>query len=147
MNVKLRKRHRYMWMVLGVALPLLCLEAIEVIPKNVIADIPRNYCPHGISTCVLPVHTMFQGEDNLEIRFDKDRLKLNLKSPLKSAFTLVYLSEESKNVEGANLLGQLNEMGKYEVSINKKDFEEVKYLILYDQLNDHVIFETQLSYF
>ena len=37
MNVKLRKRHRYIWMVLGIALPLLCLEAIEAIPQNVIA--------------------------------------------------------------------------------------------------------------
>ncbi|MBO3700283.1 hypothetical protein [Roseivirga sp. E12] len=136
MNVKLRKRHRYMWMVLGVALPLLCLEAIEAIPENTIADIPRHSCSLDIGIC---------GIDNAEypIIIEQSKsanvLSLKIKAPLKSAFTLAYLSDTQELNENASLLGAIHTMGDYSFGLESQESSQ-RYLLLVDKLNNKTLY-------
>lgn len=134
MNIKLRKQHRYIWMVLGIALPLLCLEAIEAIPKNVIADIPRHSCTLDIGVCGIdetdyPI-VIEQVQNN-------NRLNIQVKAPLKSAFTLAYLSSSQELDKNATLLGGIHTMGKYSFDIED---QIGNYLLLVDKLNDKTLY-------
>lgn len=136
MNVKLRKRHRYMWMVLGIALPLLCLEAIEAIPQNVIADIPRHSCTLDIGVCGIddtdyPI-VIEQVQNN-------NTLNVQVKAPLKSAFTLAYISSSQELEENATLLGAIHTMGDYSFDIEDQ-ISSGSYLLLVDKLNDKTLY-------
>ncbi len=136
MNVKLRKRHRYIWMVLGIALPLLCLEAIEAIPQNVIADIPRHACTLEIGVCGIDdADYPILIEQNQNAGF----LNLKIKAPLKSAFTLVYLSNSQVLDENATLLGAVHTMGDYSFDISAQTGNQ-GYLLLVDKLNDKTLY-------
>lgn len=134
MNIKLRKRHRYIWMVLGIALPLLCIEAIEAIPQNVIADIPRHFCSLDIGIC---------GIDDAEYPIvieqvqSDNTLNVQVKAPLKSAFTLAYLSNSQELDENSTLLGAIHTMGDY--SFDMED-QVGRYLLLVDKLNDKTLY-------
>jgi len=143
MNVKLRKRHRYIWMVLGIALPLLCLEAIENIPKNVIADIPRHACALEIGVCGISEDA---GEFPIQVEQVKNQNSFGIiiSAPLKSAFTLVYLSNSQEVDDKAILLGAINGMGEYKFDLpqNAGDFE---YLILADKLNDKTLYHEEFK--
>lgn len=136
MNIKLRKRHRYMWMVLGIALPLLCLEAIEAIPQNVIGDIPRHSCTLDIGIC---------GIDDAEYPIvieqvqNNNTLSVQVKAPLKSAFTLAYLSSKQELDESATLLGAIHTMGDYSFKIENQ-INTGSYLLLVDKLNDKTLY-------
>ncbi len=125
-----------MWMVLGIALPLLCLEAIEAIPKNVIADIPRHSCSLDIGIC---------GIDNadypivIEQSQAANTLDLKIKTPLKSAFTLAYISRSQELNEDAVLIGAINSMGEYSFDIDTQ-IDDQTYLLLVDKLNDKILY-------
>ncbi len=136
MNVKLRKRHRYMWMVLGIALPLLCLEAIEAIPQNVIADIPRHSCTLDIGVCGIddadyPI-VIEQVQNN-------NTLSIKVKAPIKSAFTLAYISNSQELEDNATLLGAVHTMGDYNFDIEGQ-ISNGSYLLLVDKLNDKTLY-------
>lgn len=145
MNVKLRKRHRYIWMVMGIALPLLCLEAIENIPKNVIADIPRHSCTLGIGICGID-----EGDSKASITstadFGQASIKVSVNGPLKSAFTLVYLSSDQEINSQALLLGSIEGMGDYNFILPKdKTQGSNPYLVIVDQLNDNTLYHQQFN--
>lgn len=125
-----------MWMVLGIALPLLCLEAIEAIPQNVITDIPRHSCTLDIGVC---------GIDNVDypIVIEQNQttniLHLKIKTPLKSAFTLAYISKSQELNEAAVLLGTINSMGEYSFDIDTP-LEGQAYLLLVDKLKEKTLY-------
>ena len=145
MNVKLRKRHRYIWMVMGIALPLLCLEAIENIPKNVIADIPRHSCTLDIGICGVT-----EGDAKASITstadFRQSIIKVSVTEPLKSAFTLVYLSSSQEVNNQALLLGSIEGMRDYNFKIPfGKTHGTDPYLVIVDQLNNNTLFHQQFN--
>ncbi|MFT6216298.1 MAG: hypothetical protein ACJAS3_002707 [Roseivirga sp.] len=143
MNVKLRKTHRYIWMVLGIGLPLLCLEAIEHIPENPLARIPMNICPVGITTCdVVASHeTDYHAfEWSYDLIDSTTTLKLDLVRPLKSAFSLVYLSKKESPDNTSILLGSLNEMEHYEFSFPWGTASEMDNILVWDKLNNKQLF-------
>ena len=144
MNIRLRKRHRYMWMVLGIALPLLCLEAIEGIPRNVIADIPRHSCPAGISNCITD-HEQYKPDSVFTWHiFDNDslvRINLQVKKPIKSAFTTVYLQHDDMGLN-SQLVGQVNGMGEYSYDVARNDFEKARGIFIIDELK-RIVFDSK----
>lgn len=145
MNVKLRKRHRYIWMVLGIALPLLCLEAIENIPRNVIADIPRHSCTLGIGICGIDDKSA-QASITSSANFDQSTISVSVNGPLKSAFTLVYLSSAQEINADAVLLGSIEGMGDYDFQISSLNAQGIMpYLVIVDQLNDNTLYHQQFN--
>ena len=134
-------------MVLGIALPLLCLQAIENIPKNVIAKVPRHSCPVGITDCgIVDDHNRHQHAFDYELEsIDSIQyLKLSVVQPLKSAFTLVYQGN-SEEIENAQLIGQVNQMGDYQFKLQQTIQNQVFSIFLYDKLNQKVLFTTMPS--
>ena len=139
MNVKLRKRHRYLWMSLGIVLPLLCLQAIENIPQNPLKNIPRHSCLLDIGICGID-----SAEFPIEVKPSTQNgvLTLQVSSPLKSAFTIAYLSNEQTFDDSAETLGAIHSMGEYQFNWSG---EKKQYLLLYDQLNKVTIYHQALE--
>lgn len=145
MNVKLRKRHRYIWMVLGIALPLLCLEAIENIPTNVIADIPRHSCTLGIGICGID-DTDAKASITSTANLEQSSISVSVNGPLKSAFTLVYLSSDQEINDNAVLLGSIEGMGDYNFDLPKDNMHgSDPYLVIVDQLNANTLYHQQFN--
>ncbi len=139
LNIQLRKRHRLMWYVLGIGLPLLCLQAIENIPKDPLADINRHVCAAGLEICGFA-----DSYENpvLETELNEAKLKLKLLAPLKSAFTTVYVSNEQELSSSAQIIGQLNSMGNYEFDLPSENYE---YLLLVDEIKGTALFHSPLK--
>jgi hypothetical protein len=145
MNVKLRQRHRYIWMVMGMALPLLCLEAIEQIPANPLARIPINICPVGIVSCGFSeydeVHFLALDVFKIEItEYDSTALvSIDFSVPLKSAFTIAYYSPNEQIDNQSIALGSIQGMGSYRFNLRNdwpsKDFN----IIIKDVLKNKII--------
>lgn len=145
MNVKLRKRHRYMWMVLGIALPLLCLEAIENIPKDVIADIPRHSCTLVGGVCGIS-ESDTEGSIIVNPNIQNSVISLSVNGPLKSAFTLVYLSSDQQVNEEAQLIGSIEGMGTYDFEVSENhSFGDNPYLVIVDKLNSTTLYHKSLN--
>lgn len=132
-------------MVLGIALPLLCLEAIENIPNNVIADIPRHSCTLGIGICGVT-----EGDAKVSITstadFSQSTIKVSVNGPLKSAFTLVYLSSDQEVNAQAVLLGSIEGMGDYDFELPKDNTQgSDPYLVIVDRLNTNTLYHQQFK--
>lgn len=143
MNVKLRKRHRFMWFVIGIGLPLLCLEAIEGIQPRPMADIPRISCPLDITDCgITERHEISDHAIEMKIatRDGVGVIEINYTQPLVSAFTLAYLSDSEEVGTGSKLLGGLNEMGSYSFEMNDTDLNGMTHIIVYDKLNANSLY-------
>lgn len=139
LNIQLRKRHRLMWYVLGIGLPLLCLQAIENLPNDPLADINRHVCIAGLEVCGF---SDSYEDPFIETETTEAKLNLKLLAPLKSAFTTVYVSNEQKLSSSAQIIGQLNSMGNYEFDLPNKNFE---YLLLVDEIKGTTLFHSPLK--
>ena len=139
MNVKLRKRHRYFWMSFGIILPLLCLEAIEKIPENPLAKFPRHSCLLDIGVCGIDAE-----EFPIKIKQSTagEMMTVNVSSPLKSAFTIAYISDQQTYNDSAIPLGAIHSMGEYTFDLKDKTG---RYLLLYDKLNDVTLYHQELK--
>ena len=145
MNIQLRKRHRYMWMVIGIGLPLLCLTAIENIPtRPTTATILPNTSPLDITNCEpfeVAEGTNHGGFQATMTKSDSSMLiKVKFTEPLKSAFTVAYLGSPEQPKESWKLLGSLESVGDYDFTINKAggSMSSVD-LTFYDALNEKVL--------
>ncbi|GEM_PF-914172 len=148
MNVKLRKRHRYMWFVIGIGLPLLCLEAIEGIAIRPTAEIPRLSCPADITDCGITerhdisdhaIQISVQAKDSLS------EISISYTQPIVSAFTLAYLTASEEVDESARLIGNLNEMGSYRFEVPSKALQGMSHIIIYDKLNASTLYHQPLN--
>ncbi len=148
MNVKLRKRHRYMWFVIGIGLPLLCLEAIEGTQVRPTAEIPRISCPADITDCgITERHEISDHaiDMNLASRNGISVIEINYSQPLVSAFTIAYLSNSEQISENSKLIGSLDKMGKYSFELDTEDLNGMSHIIIYDKLNDNTLFHQPLN--
>lgn len=148
MNVQLRKRHRVMWLFLGIALPLLCLQAIESIPQRPIADIPIISCPANITDC--GINERHEVSDhaitiNLEEKDSVSLITVHFTQPLVSAFTLAYLSDTGQVNGQATLLGAINEMGAYSFELPAGKVGTDSHIVLYDKLNANTLYSQHLN--
>ncbi|GAB5527717.1 MAG: hypothetical protein Roseis2KO_55890 [Roseivirga sp.] len=148
MNVKLRKRHRYMWFVIGIGLPLLCLEAIEGIQIRPTADIPRISCPADITDCgITERHEISDHaiDMNLASRNGISIIDINYSQPLVSAFTIAYLSNSEQISENSKLIGSLDKMGEYSFELDTEDLDGMTHVIIYDKLKANTLYVQPLN--
>lgn len=148
MNVKLRKRHRYMWFVIGIGLPLLCLEAIEGIVIRPTAEIPRLSCPADITDCgITERHEVSDHAINISLqkRDSLSQISISYTQPIVSAFTLAYLTATEEVDESARLIGNLNEMGKYSFEVPNEALQGMSHIIIYDKLNANTLYHQHLN--
>lgn len=142
-NVKLRKRHRSMWLIIGIALPLLCLQAIESIPQRPIAGIPITACPTTIGNCGAILDIEDQHLEAFDATLTENdsitTIKILVEQPLKSAFTLAYLGSPDQTKEKWRLLGSIEEMGTYTFEVNESFGNSVVGIIFYDVLNEQML--------
>ena len=143
MNVKLRKRHRYMWFIIGIGLPLLCLEILEDIKLRPIAEIPRVSCPLDMTTCgITERHEISDHSMQMSVatRNGVGVVEINYTQPIVSAMTIAYLSDSEELGSNAKLLGGLNEMGSYSFEMNDSDLNGMTHIIVYDQLKSNSLY-------
>lgn len=148
MNVKLRKRHRYMWFVIGIGLPLLCLEAIEGIQIRPTAEIPRLSCPADITDCgITERHEISDHAINIKVDEyqDSSLISISFTQPLVSAFTVAYLTTSEEVDESAKLIGSLQEMANYTFEVPKESLNGMSHIIIYDKLNDNTLYHQHLN--
>ena len=142
MNIQLRKRHRFMWMIIGIGLPLLCLTAIENIPVRPTADIARHACPAAITNCGIydVEHSHMEAFDAWLTKGDSTTVfQIDVLQPPKSAFTLVYVGSGDQPNESWHLLGAVEGMGSYSFQMNKSFGDAVVPITFYDALNKQVL--------
>ena len=148
MNVQLRKRHRVMWMVLGIALPLLCLQALETLQMSPVADIPRVSCPADITDCgITERHEVTAHAVTITVQAGDSISTVNVTytQPLVSAFTLAYLSASPEVNTNSTLLGGLNEMGSYNFEVPNALLSGKAHLLLYDKLKGNILYHHNMS--
>lgn len=142
MNLQLRKRHRLMWMVIGIGLPLLCLTVIENIPIRPTANIARHSCPANMTNCGLTgdiKHIHLEAfEASIAAQDSTSTILVKVVQPLKSAYTLAYLGSPDQSKDDWRLLGSLEGMGDYEFQANERMTGEVS-ITFYDVLNEEVL--------
>ncbi len=146
MNIQLRKRHKRIWLGLFIPFALILVLGMNAIPKNSIEDIPINYCPLGITNC-LATHDDEKAlfEFHYENQDSVAKVVVAFENPLKSAFTLVYLSEEENPTDQSILLGEINEMDIYPFFIPWSRIPGKGYLVIYDQLKKRVLHSEPLN--
>ena len=137
MIVSLRKRHKAIWVLLSILLPLSFLLAYLKIPENVLEDVPQKQ------------QSMANYQDAISISFlqmeSNYRCKIEVREPLTSAFTLVYLSKNKEVEAGSSLLGSIDKMGTYNFSVPSEIYTGHPFIVLFDQLNQTIIYHQTLN--
>lgn len=124
MDANLRKRHKYSWLLLAIMLPILLILIIKDLDFNQPENI--SYEPNGSSSNNM-VDANLAKSDGAYI------LELNVKSPLKSASSVIY-ALDMKGEKGTKL-GQINGVGSYTFPSEK----EIQGIIIQDVLKNQEI--------
>ncbi len=139
MITKLRKRHRIIWLVMAVVLPLLFMAAYMSIPKYQLFEGKlSNTVDDYLITMDRPV---IVGDNWLGGELEIDVLRYE-----RSSSALVYLAHIDKdNYMGtAILVGKINNRGKYKFQIKISDFifsAYKTYVVIYDPIKQREIYE------
>ncbi|MEP0263037.1 hypothetical protein [Dokdonia sp.] len=138
MTSGLRKAHKIIWIVLGLLGAVLIVLSINSVKQPFLTDSDAS-----IATITEGVHTI---EDNtqfymsIEEQANSNKLQIVLKTPLKSASTVVYtLTPDHK--KGA-FLGTIDKKGLYAFDIDKS----IKKIQLYDGIKNNEIRNIDLSW-
>ena len=137
-----------MWMVLGIGLPLLCLQALESIRPRPTANIPITSCPANITDCgITERHEASDHAMTIEVQAGDSisTVKINYTQPLVSAFTLAYLSSTQEVDENSTLLGSLNEMGTYHFEVPNSTLTAKAQLLIYDRLKGNLLYHHNIQ--
>lgn len=148
MNVKLRKRHRYMWFVIGIGLPLLCLEAIEGVQISPTAEIARVSCPADITDCgITERHVISDHAIDISVKngSTSSLIQISYTQPIVSAFTVAYLTTSEEVDASAKLIGSLHKMDNYSFEVPNESLNGMSHIIIYDKLNDNTLFHQPLN--
>lgn len=148
MIYKLRRRHRNMWMILAVLLPIGFVSAYLAIPEFIHENEFEAWKSVAYSTIINSAET-----DNLLVNLRKDenlpgqQIEVLIKQPLSSPGILVYLAEQpTENIRQANLLGSLEANGAQRFTLN--DFLanfKAFHLLFYDNLKKELVEKVSLE--
>lgn len=142
MIYQLRRRHRRMWIVLAIILPIGFISAYFAIPKTIYENNFEPWAAVSYSTITKSAET-----DNLLVNVKKDnnlpglQIEVMQKQPLHSASVLVYLAEQNtENIQATNLLGRL-ESGDTQRFILNDFLSNFKtfHLLFYDNLKKELL--------
>lgn len=153
MNLKLQNRHRYIWTIIAVVLPILFIAAYTVIPDSAAYQNPKKTKTERANTSNYIITPLLDNE-LMKVQYLDEKmigdtilpyqvLELFLKQPLTNPSNVVYLSKD-KTIENGIALGNLNNTTKYKFKVNRSKSKSMPYLILYDALHSSIISTTQL---
>ena len=106
MNASQRKAHKYIWILIAIALPILMYFSISYRP-----NISLEY---GLSENKEPVEGSLETtleNDVIKVRLSEQQMHLYVKRPVKSAATLIYAID--KDGKATQLLGQVGNQRTY----------------------------------
>lgn len=128
MDADLRKRHKYSWLLLAILLPILLVFIIKDLDFNQFENISQETNASSSNDMV---------DANLSKSKGTYVLELNVKSPLKSASSIVY----ALNMKGQkdSKLGLINGVGSYTFPSKK----EIKGIIIQDVLKNQEILKLE----
>ena len=136
MILPLRNRHRSIWILLAVVLPIAFVGAYLIIPERpegrILLNNQRVANPGAVITNQTITANLIGSPDQgltLEVR---------LPQPLKSSFVTAYISSDDQEWPGnALLLGTLQGIGTYQFEIKEEEIRTR--LILYDEIKQELI--------
>ncbi|UII80661.1 hypothetical protein [Flagellimonas sp. CMM7] len=128
MDADLRKRHKYSWLSVAIVLPILLVFIIKDLDFNQHENVSQETNASSSSDIVDTNLTRSKGAYILE---------LNVKSPLKSASSVVY----ALNMKGEkdSKLGLINGVGSYSFPSKK----EIKGIVIQDVLKNQEILKLE----
>ncbi|PWL37785.1 hypothetical protein DKG77_13505 [Flagellimonas aquimarina] len=128
MDANLRKRHKYNWLLLAIIMPIL----LVLIIKDLDFDPHENGAQESTSSA---------SNDMVNIDLIQTAnayiVELNVKSPLKSAASIVYALDK-KGVKGTKL-GQINGVGSYTFPSEK----EINGILIQDVIKNQEILKLE----
>lgn len=148
MIYSLRKRHSWMWLVLGILLPIGFVAAVMVVPEMVVETEFKIKQPVLYST-ISSTHeeeefvVYLRKDDNLPGR----QVEVVVKEAFKVPNVLVYFSHQAtETVQNSGVLGKIGGIGSHRFNLgNIADQNEQVYLLFYDKLNDQVFKKITIS--
>lgn len=129
MDAQLRKRHKYIWLVLAVVLPVLLVFVIKDLDFSSQKAITEQLADGSILKEIKTdnIHAVIRKQDSGYI------LEVNLKTPLQSASNLLQgVGDTSKDVF---VIGQLEGIGLYRFDLDR----DIDGIIIYDALKEQEI--------
>jgi len=132
MTSGLRKAHRYIWLVLFIAIPIMIVFAT----KNLSFSGPNSEQSSTTTFTEKSTKAAFENE-LVKVALYPTNVELILKRPLKNASCIVYAIDKN-DVKTA--IGQLTTPGKYQFKVT--DLPEN--ILIYDEIKDVLITKTNL---
>ncbi len=130
MTSGLRKAHRYIWLILFIAIPVMIVFATKDLK---FADRDSS---QSVNTEFTKKNAKADFENELiKVAFYPNSIELILKQPLKNASSTVY-AVDNKDVKTA--IGQLTTSGKYQFNVA----EIPKNIVIRDEIKDLLITKT-----
>lgn len=130
MTSGLRKAHRYIWLILLIAIPVMIVFAIKDLEfsDTNMAEITTEEFTKKNAT------PDFENEI-IKVAFHPNSIELILKKTLKNASSTVY-AIDGENVK--TVIGQLTTSGKYQFNVKNAP----KNIMIYDEIKDMLITKT-----
>ncbi len=147
---ELRKRHKWMWLILTILLPMGFITAyslIPQIPETVSQNLPAIK-PTPLSK-IQSIHQIPQFDVSLREgnNMGLKQVEVVVKTPSNRPSTHLYLSDKSsKDIEEAQFLGILGSKGIYRFNLNPSlTYQNAFVVLFYDKIAGEVFEEVQLQ--
>ncbi|MEZ4886920.1 MAG: hypothetical protein R3E32_19480 [Chitinophagales bacterium] len=147
---ELRKRHKWMWLVLTVLLPLGFITAYSLIPTSQVM-VNQNFP----ATLPIPLAKIvsIRNTPQFDIQLREDnvlglkQIEVVVKNALTRPSTHLYVSDKSsKKVNDVLFLGILESKGTYRFNLNPSmTYQKTFILLFYDKIAGEVYLEVQLK--
>ncbi len=140
MITSLRKRHRFIWSLWAILLPLGFIAALMVIPDFPHQSLVDKSLPDAYETIVREI----DGEDyKVNIRKDQAehyQLELFLKEPVQSPAPTLYLSPDGSNqLEGSIFVANIGGTGLYRFPLEKSKLADAQGIFFHCNVAEHVV--------
>jgi hypothetical protein len=130
MTSGLRKGHRYFWLILFIAVPIMIVFAIKDL------NFSNTNTEQSFDTGFTLKNAKADFENEMiKVAFYPTSIELILKNTLKNASSTVY-AVDSNDVK--TVIGQLTTSGKYQFNVT----EMPKNILIYDEIKDRLITKT-----
>ncbi len=138
MITKLRKRHRRVWLVIAVVLPLLFIAAYTSIPKYQLQESPSNTINESLITLKFPMKAWLTKSET-----GAYHLGLYVNEYESSVAAQVYLTNIELNdyVKNGYLIGTVNGAGEYSFTVKPEILEpHHNFIVIYDPIKQKQIY-------
>lgn len=147
---ELRKRHKWMWLILTILLPMGFITAYSLIPKS--QELVNKQLP---TTKPIPLTKILSLKNtpqfDVSLREDSHlglkQIEVLVKKTLTRPSTHLYLSDKSsKGIKQAQFLGILETQGAYYFNLNPSmTYQNAFVVMFYDKIGEEVYEEIQIK--